>query len=284
MSDEANDYVITSNEPAETTIEPVSTSEETPAIEAEPEGEVKNEEVEGETEPEKTKRDAQSRIRELNNRTKAAETELAILKAAQTVKTEVPAPEGKPNPNDYAGGLFNQHYQDALEAWRDTEVERKVANLLEKREQEAIQKAEQKHFEQVKEAITAKEDAFKASTPDYEEALSRSGAFFDNPLLAQAIPEIDNIFEVVYKIGKDDDLLNEFTNLSPMQQLVKIGVLSATLAGSQPAAKPAKNISHAPKPITPISGGAAVASLEAGLDSDDYETYKAARKAQKAKR
>ena len=286
MSDElTNDYVITSNEPAEAVIdEPVSTSEKVEKVIPEPESKIEHEEVHGETEHEKPKRDAQSRIRELNERAKAAEQELAILKAAQTVKTETTTQAGKPNPDEYAGGLFNQSYQDALEAWRETEVERKVANLLEKREQESIQKAEKNAFEQRKQAIEAKEDSFRAATPDYDEALSRSGAFFDNPLLAQAIPDIDNIFEVVYKIGKDDDLLNEFASLSPMQQLVKIGALSATLGGQQPAAKPAKNISHAPKPITPISGGAAVASPDAGLDSDDYETYKAARMAQMRKR
>lgn len=284
MSNESNDYVITSNEPAlEATLEPVSAIEKTPAITQEPESKVETntEEVEAE----KPKRDAQSRIRELNERAKAAETELAILKAAQTAKTETTAPVGKPNPNDYAGGLFNQEYQDAIETWREAETERKISDALTKREQDEIQKAEKKAFEQRKQTIEAKEDAFRAATPDYDDALSRSGELFDNPLLAQAIPEIDNIFEVAYQIGKDEDLLAEFASLSPMQQLVKLGALSATLSGQQPAAKTAaKNISHAPKPITPISGGSAVTTPEQALDGSDYEAYKAARLAQRGKK
>jgi hypothetical protein len=284
VSNESNDYVITSNEPAlEATLEPVSAIEKTPAITQEPESKVETntEEVEAE----KPKRDAQSRIRELNERAKAAETELAILKAAQTAKTETTAPVGKPNPNDYAGGLFNQEYQDAIETWREAETERKISDALTKREQDEIQKAEKKAFEQRKQTIEAKEDAFRAATPDYDDALSRSGELFDNPLLAQAIPEIDNIFEVAYQIGKDEDLLAEFASLSPMQQLVKLGALSATLSGQQPAAKTAaKNISHAPKPITPISGGSAVTTPEQALDGSDYEAYKAARLAQRGKK
>jgi hypothetical protein len=281
--EETNDYVITSSEPSEAAIDLVPESKETATATPEPESKVdaNTEEVEAE----KPKRDAQSRIRELNDRAKAAETELAILKAAQTAKVEAVAPVGKPNPNDYAGGLFNQEYQDAVEIWREVETERKIADALTKREQQAIQEAENKAFAQRKQTIEAKEDAFRAATPDYDEALSRSGELFDNPLLAQAIPEIDNIFEVAYQIGKDEDLLDEFASMSPMQQLVKLGALSATLAGQQPATKTsAKNISHAPKPITPISGGAAVTTPEQALDGSDYEAYKAARMAQMAKK
>jgi len=285
MSEEAtNDYVTISNEPApEVTNESVPTVEET--AKATPEPESKVEANPEDVEADKPKRDANTRIRELNERAKAAEAELAILKASQTAKTEAPAPVGKPNPNDYAGGLFNQEYQDAVEAWREAETERKIADAITKREQQAIQDAETKAFQQRKQTIEAKEDAFRATTPDYDEALSRSGELFDNPLLAQAIPEIDNIFEVAYQIGKDENLLAEFASLSPMQQLVKLGVLSATLSGQQTSAKtPAKNISHAPKPITPISGGAAVTTQEQALDGSDYEAYKAARLAQLAKK
>jgi len=281
VSEEAtNDYVITSNEPAPEVInEPVSASEETEKATPEPENKAEHEEAE------KPKRDANARIRELNERAKAAETERDMLKAQMTAKAETVAPVGKPNPKDYAGDIFNQEYQDDLEKWRDSEVERKVSDLLTKREQQAIQEAENKAFIQRKQTIEAKEDAFRATTPDYDEALSRSGELFDNPLLAQAIPEIDNIFEVAYQIGKDEDLLVEFASLSPMQQLVKLGVLSATLKGQQTAAKPpAKNISHAAKPISPINGGAAVTTPEQALDGSDYEAYKAARLAQQAKK
>ena len=259
-------YTLLSNEPE---------AEVTAEVEAEPE-----QTEEAEPEPEKTKRDANERIRQLNERTKTAEAEAAKLKEdvrrveAELLKiAERSAQHDKPKPEDFVGGKFNDEYQDALESWRDAQMETRIAQALVERERDSSVQA-------TKRVIQEHEEAFKATHADYSEVIAVALPLFDDPITASAITEIDNITEIAYNIGKDPELLAQLERMTPTQRLIKIGALS--VAG-QTAQTPAKRVSTAATPITPVSGGSAVltgaAAIEAAEKSMNYDAWKAAKKA-----
>ena len=248
-------YTLLSNEP-----EPEATAE----AEAEPE-------QAAEPEPEKPKRYANERIRKLAAERKEAVERAERAEAALAERATPPADKQKPE--DFVGGKFNDEYQDRLEAWRDSQMETRIAQALVERERDSSVQA-------TKRVIQEHEEAFKATHADYSEVLAVSLPLFDDPITASAITEIDNITEIAYNIGKDPELLAQLERMTPTQRLIKIGALS--VAG-QTAQTPAKRVSTAATPITPVSGGSAVltgaAAIEAAEKSMNYDAWKAAKKA-----
>jgi len=262
-------YTILNNEsPAETVeVEQIPASEEVAAVESEPEVESDVEQT-----PEVRKKDAQSRIRELANKARAAEERAQAAEAALAARATPPV--DKPNPEDYAGGRYNDSYQDDLDAWRDAQTEQRISQAL-------VQAERDKAISSRKSVIAEREAEFKAVTPDYDEMVVHALPLFDDPLTNTAITEIENITEIAYAIGKDPELLAQFERMTPSQRLVKMGMMAAQGIAS-PTQKTVK-ISQAAKPITPVSGGSAVltsnAAMEAALKAGDFEAYKAAKKA-----
>lgn len=242
-----------------------------------PEAEQDNE-PEPEPQPEK-KRDAQSRIRELNARAKAAEERAAALEAQLNGRSEQqqqPAQDFglvKPNPADYVGGRFNDDYQDAYEAYQEARAEARVQAALEQRE--AV-----KTVENTVKTIQQREDAFRAQHTDYDDALAAVMDYgvIDDPTVYRAIVEMENSPEIVYRIGSDENLLAELSELSPSMRLIRIGGLLANQAAPQPAAA---RRSKAPAPIEPVKGGhSPVLTGQAALDAaKNYDEYKAAKRA-----
>jgi len=263
-------YTILNNEPVETVaVEQIPASEEAASVEPEPEVESDVEQT-----PEVRKKDAQSRIRELANKARAAEERAQAAEAALAARAN--PPPDKPNPADFVGGRYNDNYQDALDAWRDAQTEQRISQAL-------VQAERDKAISSRKSVIAEREAEFKAVTPDYDEMVVHALPLFDDPLTNTAITEIENITEIAYAIGKDPELLAQFERMTPSQRLVKMGMMAAQI-GTEPVQKPVK-ISQAAKPITPVSGGSAVltgnAAMEAALKAGDFEAYKAAKKAAK---
>jgi len=268
-------YTILNNEPAEAVeVEQIPVGEEAAAVESEPEVESEVEQT-----PEARKKDAQSRIRELANKARAAEERAQAAEAALAARTN--PPPDKPNPADYVGGRYNDNYQDDLDAWRDTQTEQRISQAL-------VQAERDKAVNSQKSVIAEREAEFKAVTPDYEEMIANALPLFDDPVTNSAITEIENITEIAYAIGKDPELLAQFERMTPSQRLVKMGMMAAQ-SGTEPAQKPVR-ISQAAKPITPVSGGKTVLSGQAAIDAAlkhnanghiDYDAYKAAVKAAK---
>jgi len=269
-------YAILSNEaPVEAAeVEHIPAGEEAAAVESEPEVESEVEQT-----PEVRKKDAQSRIRELANKARAAEERAQAAEAALAARAN--PPPDKPNQKDYVGGRYNDDYQDDLDAWRDAQTEQRISQAL-------VQAERDKAVNSQKSVIAEREAEFKSVTPDYEEMIANALPLFDDPVTNSAITEIENITEIAYAIGKDPELLAQFERMTPSQRLVKMGMMAAQ-SGTSPAQKPVK-ISQAAKPITPVSGGKTVlsgqAAIEAALKHNanghiDYDAYKAAVRAAK---
>ena len=254
---------------------------DTVAEEAQPEPETAEvEEPEAQPEPEK-KRDAQSRIRELNARAKAAEERAAALEAQLNVKNKQPESGSqqqqglvKPNPADYVGGRFNDDYQDAYEAYTEAAAEVRVQAALEQREAA-------KSVEATVKTIQQRENEFRAQHDDYDDALSyvMESGVIDHKFVFDAIIDMPNSPEIVYKIGNDEALLHELAGLSPAMRLMRIGQLTAQT--THPAAP--RQMSKAPPPVEPVKGGTAPilageAAMDAALKAGDYDAYRAAKR------
>ena len=230
---------------------------------------------------EKKKRDAQSRIRELNARAKAAEERAAQLEEQLNGKQKPAQREPdnvglvKPNPENYKGGRYSDEYAADFENYLELKAEQKAITALENSQRTL-------KIESEKAVIRAKEDAFRAQHADYDDALSyanQAGIFNDG--VADALVELDNVAEIVYMIGTDDELISELAALSPAARLMRIGALTSNKSATE--TKTAKSTSKAPPPVTPIHGGSAVlagtAAIEAAEKSMNYDAWKAAKKA-----
>ena len=228
--------------------------------------------TEPEPEPEKPKRDANERIRKLNERTIAAEAETARLKAeleSRNVKTTV-STDTEPNPDDYVGGVFNDKYRADLR-----EYARQIARAEIQAEQHAAQ------LEESRLQVINRENKFKAENPDYDYAVRNfMAAGLANEGIADLLIDLPNGFEIVNQIGNDEDLIDELKAMPLAQRLIKIGALSVAGQAAQPTTK---RVSTAATPITPVSGGSAVltgqAAIEAAEKAQNYDAWKAAKKA-----
>ena len=272
-------YTILSNEaqePAEAVeVEQIPASEEVEAVEPEPE--VKSD---AEQTPEQRKKDAQNRIRQLANEKRDLANENRELKeriAAQESAKSQPT-QGEPNPEDYPGGTYNDNYRNDLKKYAKAEA---LAELQAEQQQKTVEVEKQK--------VIQREIEFEQSHPGYSEAVKY---FMDAGIaeggVADVLIELENGLDIVYQIGTDPDLFDEFEAMTPAQRLLRIGMMAAQ-GGTSPSQKSVK-ISQAAKPITPVSGGKTVltgqAAIDAALKHDanghiDYDAYRAAVKAAK---
>lgn len=260
---EPSRYTLLSNEPVAD--EPIPAQEEVKQVAPEPD--------EPEEQTEKRKRDAQERIRKL-----AAERKEALERAerAEAALAEKNAPKtDEPNPADFVGGEFNPEYRRALREYDKAQIAVDIRAELERDKLVT-------ELESEKAIVKSKEAKFAESHPDYHEAVQTVfsvGAIQTGDGIADALVDMDNGLEIVYQIGKDPDLLEEFTRLSPMQKLIKIGALS--VANQQQTVKPVR-VSQAVKPITPVSGGSAAltgtAAIEAAERDMDYDRWRRLKK------
>ncbi len=141
------------------------------------------------------------------------------------------APVAPPKVEDYADAPA---YAEAL-------AETKAAELLNKRQAEQQAAALRDSYEDRAEAARDKYDDF--------EQVAYNPAVPVSQVMAEAVMADELGPEILYHLGSNPSEARRIAQLSPVQQAREIGKLSAKLA----AAPPAKTISSAPAPITPVS-------------------------------
>ena len=294
MSAQPDDYIVTtgevfvsddvddSNQEADVT-QPTENEDEAELGET---ADTETVEEEAEKEPEQ-KHTAQARIRQLANEKAALKIELAEMQdllrdrlskdqGASQENTVTQRP-GKPNPADYAGGVFNDEYVEAI-------TDYKLAIALENRDRKEKQYAEIQ-------AIKAKEDSYTQDHPDYPDAIAfvLKSSLIDSEQVYSAIAEDDNGPALMYHLSQDPSMLATIAAMPLHRKIMTLGALSAKLQARDsteelaPAQKP--KVSKAAPPITPIKGGRLPLStselMEAAEKSGDYDAWKAAKKAAK---
>jgi len=213
----------------------------------------------------KARKEAEARVKELEDR----------LAAQESVRAPQPAPDAnrKPTPDDFKDAF---EYAEALATWSTEQA-------LARREQEAKQREIEAKRETVIKTWQQKLEETKAQLPDYEDMVASSTVTV-NDTVRDAILESDLGPRILYELASDDELAEKLTGLSTAGALKLIGKLEAKFEKTDAPVAEKKTVaakSKAPEPIRPIRSNAGVADV--GMDGNDmsYQQWKAARQAGK---
>lgn len=239
--------------------------------------EIENPEPENEPEPEKVPKGVQKRIDEITRekyeerrerqaalaRAEKLERELEQLRATQQQRQPEPQAQrndGPPDPNQYPAGRFDPDYLEALTEFR-----------IEQRFQAQIAQTEQ-----AKQAATIKqkEAEFRAIHPDYDSArdfILSDPILATHPGIGQAVIHSDSPADVIYYLGTHPEEAYQLARLDPFAAAMRIGAISASLKQPAPPVTPAKPVSNAPAPISPISGAGKSSAFP--TDPSEARTY-----------
>jgi hypothetical protein len=212
------------------------------------------------------RKEAEAKVKELEERLAAKESNQAPTKA--------PESNQKPSPDSYKDAF---EYAEALAEWS-------AENALAKREQEVKQKELEAKRETVIKTWQQKLEATKAELPDYEVMVS-SSSMSVNDTVRDAIVESDVGPRILYELASNDELAEKLSNMTTAGALKLIGKLEMQFEKTEEPAKAEKKTvaakSKAPEPIRPLRSTSGVADV--GMDGNDmsYQQWKAARQAGK---
>lgn len=203
--------------------------------------------------------------REASRRAKAAEEELAKLKAPTPTAADTEAA----NAAAPAGGYKSPQDFDAA-----------VQAEASRREQAArTADAERKFTEACNTAYTAgKSDPEMGENFDAAVANLQQIGFMDRAML-DVVLELDAPAKVLFALGSDPDKAAEIMQLPAAKRAIEIARLG--LVDGTPKPQPTK-LSNAPRPVSPVEGSARVTTDPA--DADDDATWFAKRQEQVQKR
>lgn len=182
---------------------------------------------------------------------RAAELERQIqeLRKGSEVKSDGPAPDGKPEGKPKMEDFKTVgEYAEAVADW-------KVREALRKEREESAKKEQQKRAEGNREAFEKRVRAVSEQFPDYQDVVGSLDAVVPQHI-AMYIVEDENGPAMAYYLAKHRDEFDRIAKLSPIKALAEIGKLEtkwlAKPEGKPAAAAPA--VSKAPPPISPIEG------------------------------
>lgn len=203
---------------------------------------------------------AQARIDELTRARREAERErdyykgLAAPKQAPQTGSEA-APAQKPTADQYGD------YGDYVEALTDWKADQRDAQ---RNTAEATRSADRAADLQ-RQAWATKVSAVETTLTDYAEIVGNS----DLPIaghVAEALMEADRGPELAYYFAQHQHELAKLNAMSNARAAIELGRIEATLGGQPPA----KAVTKAPAPITPVRGGIAGRTNLAEADMDTY--------------
>ena len=218
------------------------------------------------------------------NRRRAAEEETQRLKEQvdRLTKAIEPKPEESRSeapkrprrddffdPAEYDSAM--DQYQDQRDAWVLEQAEKRIEVKTTRTQEEQDQ---QRQTEEIRKSWSAQVESAKKAHPDFEEVVY-SDDFQCTPVMMNAITADIHGAEVAYHLGSNPDEASKIAALPPVQQIIEIGRLSATLQ-----AKPAVETRRAPAPIRPL-GNEAPAVKKTAEEETEAEYF--ARRSQEAK-
>jgi hypothetical protein len=214
----------------------------------------------------KQRKEAEAKVKELEERLAAKESNPAPTQALESNR--------EPQPDDYKDAF---EYARELSKWS-------AEQALAKRDLEIKQKEVEAKRATVIQTWQEKLDATKAELPDYEVMVASSSVSV-NDTVRDAIVESDVGPRILYELASNDELAEKLGTMTTASALKLIGKLEAQLEKTDAPAKAEKKSvaakSNAPEPIRPLRSTGGVA--EVSLDGNDipYQQWKAARKAGK---
>lgn len=209
------------------------------------------------------------------NRRRAAEEEARQLKEQvdRLIKAVEPKREEQVSSKPKRDDFFDpDEYEAALTQWiTETVTENVSKKVEEKTTRESQQQAQARQLEETRTAWSAQVETAKKAHPDFDEVVYADD-FHCTPAMMNAIAADIHGAEVAYHLASNPDEAARVAALAPVQQIIEIGRLSATLL-----AKPAA-VSRAPAPIRPL-GNEAPAVQKSPADETEAE-YMARRSAE----
>lgn len=218
----------------------------------------------------KTIKDTAFEAREANRRAKAAEAELATLKAPKVnAADEAAAREAAPS----GGFATKEDFDAAVQA----EANRRTM-------QDRTQSQSREFGTKLDEVWTKGIETFKDDFGTIAENLNAVGLLpiadeatgtYANDAFMRLVMATDHPAEILYAYGGDPRLARELMDLSPEKRAIEIGKMDAQVAKKAPAP-----LSKVPRPVETVEGSARVS--EDPRDDDSDEVWFAKREKQKA--
>lgn len=125
------------------------------------------------------------------------------------------------------------------------------------------------------------EKEFSKTTPDYIDVVEEfeSSPIANVEAFRDIINESDNPAQIKYYLGKNPDELEKLGEMTVTQAMRYIGRIEAKLEEQSPPVEAKKQVSTAPKPITPVKGASpAVIKDPAKMTMDEYAAFRRTQK------
>lgn len=231
-------------------------------------------EEESEAEPEKPKgKSVQERIDEITAARREAERDAeywrqkALERQPEKPTEAEPEESSRPKPEDFEFGDADPAYWDKLTDWKaEQKVNAKFSELEQKQTvNQALRELETGYSQRVAEV--------KAEIPDYDEVVTKSaaqGKWPCPPLVALAAKESPVGPKVLHHLATNLSEAVALSNMSPIEQAMEFGRLSARFSQPSPQANIATN-SPGPAPARNKGGQFAPSGvLDERLSMDDW--------------
>ena len=182
------------------------------------------------------------------------------LKGQSAVEKQPTPDKAAVDPTKPVKEKFESH-DDYIEALTDWKFEKRMV----KEKAEAQQAAQRAEAGKQVDTYVSRLKAFKETAKDFDEVMDEISDVKAQISIQQHLLEHENGPELVYALGKDRKEFERINSLPAVKALVELGKFEAKQEiGKKPAASAeTKTTTKAPKPITPLGGGA---SGETGTD------------------
>lgn len=208
-----------------------------------------------EEKPRKNRRSFEKRIDQLTAQLRQKERELEETRSKSTQE-----PEKAPRREDF------EDYESYIEA----KAEHKAIQAAEKRLADAEAKAKEREARaqeehQQRSFVEARENVLEKGVeayPDFE-AVTTNEDLSITPVMADALLSSEKGHDLWYHLGKHPELADRIADMHPVQQLMELGRIEATLSGRKPSA--------APKPTTTLNPrGTSANALSDKLSTEEW--------------
>ena len=211
--------------------------------------------------PKKRDRSYAARIGQLTAEKRTAERELHAMREQLTQQQQAPAQTAGPSRDDF----------DDYEDYQRAQTEHIATNIADQRIAEITQQSDERQRNQVEEQNvaaynTARENLLGngvESFSDFEE-VAMSENLTISPSMADAVLVSDRGHEVMYHLGKNPRVAERISVMTPVQQLLELGRLEASLS-------PSRKASGAPAPTNPVTQrGNTSGAVRDNLSTDEW--------------
>ncbi len=216
----------------------------------------------------KWKSEIQTERERANKAEKALAERNAPAENKEPIKTQPVVDLAEPDPNaEKYIGKYTEYLRDV--AKYDRAVEQKAAR-------------EEDHHNRVLKTFDERRDNFKKTTKDWDTVINSTDPVAISKLSPQFMFEMTNSEtgpQEMYALSKDKALMTKLGTMSPVAQLIELGVIRAGF--KQPVAKKEIRINSTP-PVVELGGsGNAVHKTLADVKGNDAATYRKMRQAGK---